>query len=110
MSAQKPAPIHPASLPVVESAFSRLIVAPVLFVSFLVSLFLIDRQHYSGIFSHSSSNEERYYRSHQKKLAKREMDDAFQLRGKVIAAMVMAVGVVVAVLGWVIVWMGGWLR
>lgn len=82
-----------------EPLFTRLILGPVLFVSFLVSLFLIDRQSYSRIFTRSGS-EDGYYHSHQRKLAKREMDDAFQLRGKVIAAMCMAGALSLALFVW----------
>jgi len=77
----------------------RLIVAPVLFISFLVSLFFIDQKTYGGIFG-NSSNKDGYYHSHQRKLAKREMDDAFQLRQKVIAAMCVLAAVSVALVAW----------
>ncbi|KEF51981.1 uncharacterized protein A1O9_11971, partial [Exophiala aquamarina CBS 119918] len=86
-------------LPGSEPLLSRLIVAPVLFVSFLISLFLIDRQHYGSIFANSKS-EGGYYHSHQRKLAKREMNDAFQMRRKVIAIMAVLSAVAVAVVAW----------
>lgn len=78
---------------------TRLIVAPVLFVSFLISLFFIDRQVYGGIFGHSD-NKDGYYHSHQRKLAKREMDDAFQMRRKVIAAMCLLSAMSLAIVAW----------
>ncbi|KAJ9604969.1 hypothetical protein H2200_010358 [Cladophialophora chaetospira] len=90
-----------AAAPIAESAFSRLIVAPVLFVSFLVSLVLIDRQTYGTVFGRSGSKDG-YYHSHQKKLAKQEMDDAFQMRKKVIAAMVLLSAVVLALSAWTV--------
>jgi hypothetical protein len=83
-----------------ESLLSRLIIAPVLFISFLISLLLIDRQTSANIFSRSTTNKDGYYHSHQRKLAKREMDDAFQMRGKVIAVMVLCMGVGLGVLAW----------
>lgn len=82
-----------------ESLLVRMIVAPVLFVSFLISLFFIDRKTYGGIFG-SAGNKDRYYHSHQRKLAKQEMDEAFQLRQKVIAAMCVLAAVTVALVAW----------
>jgi hypothetical protein len=87
--------------PVAESLFSRLIVGPVLFVSFLVSLLLVDRKTYSSIFGAGHNNHE-YYHSHQRKLAKSEMDEAFQKRSHVIAGLCMLSGIVVAVLLWAV--------
>jgi hypothetical protein len=89
-----------AELPrIEESLFSRIIVAPVLFVSFIFSLFLIDRKTYGGIFG-QHADKDGYYHSHQRKLAKREMDDAFMMRNKVIAVMAVSSAVGLAVLGW----------
>ncbi|OCT46810.1 hypothetical protein CLCR_02168 [Cladophialophora carrionii] len=97
--------------PIPEPLLSRLIVAPVLFVSFLVSLVLIDRQTYGTVFGKSGSKDG-YYHSHQKKLAKREMDDAFQMRSKVIAVMVLVFAVALALFAWTVesiwkIWRGG---
>jgi len=85
--------------PAAESLFSRLIVAPVLFTSFLISLVLIDRQTYGSVFGRSGSKDG-YYHSHQRKLAKQEMDNAFQLRSKVIAVMVLLSAVTLALFAW----------
>lgn len=82
-----------------EPLFTRLIVAPVLFVSFLLSLFFIDRKTYGGIFG-GSGNKDGYYHSHQRKLAKQEVDDAFQMRRKVIAAMCLLGAVSLAIVAW----------
>ncbi|OAP62192.1 hypothetical protein AYL99_04395 [Fonsecaea erecta] len=101
MSARKSSPLHSDAPPVPESLLSRVIVAPVLFISFLISLFLIDRQTYGGIFARSGS-QDGYYHSHQRKLAKREMDDAFQMRSKVIAAMVLLSAISLALLAWIL--------
>jgi hypothetical protein len=80
-----------------ESLLSRLIVVPVLCVSFLISLFFIDRRTSSGIFG-QSNNQNAYYHSHQRKLAKQEIDDAFQVRRKVILAMCL-----LSAMSWVVV-------
>lgn len=81
-----------------ESLFSRLIVVPVLCVSFLISLFFIDRQTSGGIFGQSNKNA--YYHSHQRKLAKQEINEAFQVRGKVIFAMCLLSAISLAVVAW----------
>lgn len=98
-----------------EPLFTRLIVAPVLFVSFLISLFLIDRKTYGTVFSHhpdpnshshshsstiSHDGDDEYYHSHKRKLARQEMEDAFALRSKVIAGFAILGGVSVAIVGW----------
>jgi len=97
--------------PISESAFSRFIVAPVLFVSFLVSLVLIDRQTAGSVFA-KSGTKDGYYHSHQRKLAKREMDDAFHMRRKVIAGMALLSAVSLAILAWAIesIWKVWWGR
>ncbi|KPI45385.1 uncharacterized protein AB675_568 [Cyphellophora attinorum] len=82
-----------------ESLISRLIIGPVLFISFLVSLFLVDKKIYTSIFG-SDSKQGGYYHSHQRKLAKSEMDQAFQQKNRVIAGLCMASGVAVAVVLW----------
>ncbi|KAL2403195.1 hypothetical protein ABEF95_008500 [Exophiala dermatitidis] len=87
------------SNPVPEPLLTRLVVAPVLFVSFLISLFLIDRQTYASIFGRSPSKDG-YYHSHQRKLAKREMDEAFQMRRKVIVALCALSAVSLAIVAW----------
>lgn len=90
---------NPEGAAITESLFSKLIVGPVLFVSFLVSLLLVDRKTYSSIFggSHDSHG---YYHSHQRKLAKSEMDQAFEQRSKVVAGMCMLSGIAVAIVMW----------
>jgi len=98
MPSSKSSTVH-EPLPVPEPLLSRLIVAPVLFVSFLISLFLIDRKHYGNIFA-SSKSQDGYYHSHQRKLAKRQMDDAFQMRQKVIIMMAVLSAVAIAVVAW----------
>lgn len=98
MPSSKSTAVH-EPLPVSEPLLSRLIVAPVLFVSFLISLFLIDRKHHESIFANSKS-QDGYYHSHQRKLAKREMDDAFQMRRKVIILMAILSAVAIAVVTW----------
>jgi len=85
--------------PVVESLFSRVIIAPVLFISFLVSLVVIDRQTSGTVFG-KSGGKDGYYHSHQRKLAKREMDSAYQMRSKVIAGMALLSAVMLAVCAW----------
>ncbi|EXJ65114.1 hypothetical protein A1O7_01454 [Cladophialophora yegresii CBS 114405] len=111
MSTKKGPPSIAEGSPIPEPLLSRLIVAPVLFVSFLISLVLIDRQTYGTVFGKSGSKDG-YYHSHQKKLARREMDDAFQMRSKVIAVMVLVVAVTLALFAWTVesiwqVWRGG---
>jgi hypothetical protein len=105
-----------STLPISESLVSRIIVAPVLFISFLVSLFLIDKQTSGTVFSHNSDehssspdasespqpskDSKEYYHSNQRKLARQEVEDAFQMRSKVIAGFVMLSGALVAIVGW----------
>ncbi|KAL6250541.1 hypothetical protein RBB50_002843 [Rhinocladiella similis] len=86
-----------------ESFYTRFIVAPVLFVSFLISLFFIDRQTAGGIFGQSNSKNA-YYHSHQRKLAKKEMDEAFQMRRKVILALCALSAALLAFVAWGIEW------
>ena len=90
------------SAPAKESLLSRVVVAPVLFVSFLVSLFLIDSETHRGIFR-GHKDKDGYYHSNQKKLAKEEMDEAFKMRNKVIAGLFLFAGVGLALTGWVLV-------
>ena len=111
-----------AAGPVTESFLSRTIFAPILFVSFLISLVLVDRTTSAEVFrhgdhqhehdnarrpssspSHNATHEkekEDYYHSHQRKLMKREAEDAFALRQKVIAAMIVCLALGMAVLAW----------
>ena len=102
--------INPIAGAAAESAFSRLIAAPILFVSFLVSLALIDKQTSNKVFGKDPKSKDGYYHSNQKKLGKREMDDAFQMRNKVILLFCLASGVALAVAGfgasrlWQLVW------
>ncbi|EXJ96245.1 hypothetical protein A1O1_01371 [Capronia coronata CBS 617.96] len=97
MPSNKPAASE--SIPIPEPLITRLIIAPVLFVSFLISLFFIDRQTYGNIFG-QSGRKDGYYHSNQRKLAKREMDDAFQLRRKVIAALCILGAMSLALVAW----------
>jgi len=99
MSTKKSGSTTPETSPITESLLSRLIVAPVLFISFLVSLVLIDRQTSGSVFGKSGSKDG-YYHSHQRKLAKRDMDGAFQMRSKVIALMVVLSAVALALFAW----------
>jgi hypothetical protein len=99
MSTRRGSAGGPDSSPAGEPLLSRLIVAPILFISFLISLVLIDRQTYGSVFGKAGSKDG-YYHSHQRKLAKREMDNAFQMRGKVIAVMVMLSAVAMALCAW----------
>jgi len=97
--------------PIAESLLGRLVIAPVLFISFLISLVLIDRQTYGTVFGKSASKDG-FYHSHQKKLAKREMDSAFQMRSKVIAGMVLLSAAALALFAWTVesiwnAWRGG---
>jgi hypothetical protein len=98
-------PASSAPSPEAESVISRTLVGPVLFVSFIVSLFFVDKQTSAEIFESNSRTDakhehEQYYHSHQRKLARREFDDAFALRTRVIAAMCIAGGIGLAGLGW----------
>ena len=86
----KPAPSAPG--PEAGSVISRTFLVPILFVSFLVSLFFVDKKTSAGVFASndrtdSQHKHEHYYHSHQRQLAKKELDDAFVLRKRVIAAM-----------------------
>jgi hypothetical protein len=101
----KPAPS--TSSPEVESIISRTLLGPILFVSFIVSLFFVDKQTSAGIFESSTRKDskhghEQHYHSHQRKLAKREFDDAFALRKRVIAAMGIAGAIGLAGLAWLL--------
>jgi hypothetical protein len=99
MASRKGTSAHIDAGPAAEPLWNRLIIAPVLFISFLVSLVLIDRQTYGSVFGKAGSKDG-YYHSHQRKLAKREMDNAFQIRSKVIAGMVMLSAVTLALFIW----------
>ncbi|RMD44240.1 hypothetical protein DV735_g868, partial [Chaetothyriales sp. CBS 134920] len=79
-----------------ESAFSRFVVAPVVFVTFLFSLALIDRRAAERIFGKEQhSKQHGYYHSHQKKLGKQEMADAFQIQRRVIVLFCLLSGLTV---------------
>jgi hypothetical protein len=98
-------PASSASSPDAESIISRALVGPILFVSFIVSLFFVDKQTSASIFESNTRADakhqhEQYYHSHQRKLAKKEFDDAFALRKRVIAAMCIVGGIALAGLGW----------
>ena len=102
--------VAPAAAAAVESLFSRLIAGPVFFISFLVSLALVDRETSGKIFGKDARSKDGYYHSHQKKLGRQEMDDAFQIRSKVIMMFCLASGIALAVAGfgatrlWQLVW------
>lgn len=72
---------------------------PLLFISFLISLFLIDRQTYSKILSGHSALDD-YYHSHKRKLGKHEVEEAFHLRNRVLGVILVSGGFGLAVLGW----------
>ena len=98
-------PMSSSSSAEAESIVSRTLFGPVLFVSFLVSLFFVDEQTSAGIFESSARTDpnnkhQHYYHSNQRKLAKKEFDDAFVLRKRVIAAMCVAGGIGLAGLAW----------
>ena len=74
-------------------------------------MLLIDRQTYVSVFGKSGSTDG-YYHSHQRKIAKQDMDDAFHMRNKIIAGMVMFSAVSLALFAWCMeatwkAWMGG---
>jgi hypothetical protein len=100
-------PASSTSSPEVESIVSRTILVPVLFVSFIFSLFFVDKQTSAGIFESNAQKDskhghEHYYHSHQRKLARKEFDDAFALRKRVIAAMCVGGVIGLAGLGWLL--------
>jgi hypothetical protein len=87
--------------------------APVLFLSFIFSLLIIDRRRSASILSSprgstlgspgrgspAEKESHGYYHSHQRKLAKDQIAEAFAIRGKVIVGMCILVG-----LGFVGMW------
>lgn len=88
-----------------DSIISRTLLGPILFVSFIFSLFVVDRQTSAEIFASNTRTDtnhahEHYYHSHQRKLAKKEFDEAFRLRKRVIAAMCIGSGIALAGLVW----------
>lgn len=82
-----------------ESLLVRIFVTPLLFVSFIISLFLIDRDMYSKVFSGHGSYDQHYH-THQRKMAKREIEDAFHIRNRVLAAIFVISGLGLALAGW----------
>ncbi|KAF7504293.1 hypothetical protein GJ744_002482 [Endocarpon pusillum] len=86
-----------------ESLLSRTIIAPVLFLSFIFSLLIVDQRTSSSILSPrgfppgSPPSKEKYshsyYHSHQRKLAREQMDEAFAIRGKVIVGICVLAGI-----------------
>lgn len=117
-TASSPTTSEPA--PTSESLISRIVFAPLLFVSFLVSLIIVDREASSSVFGTSppgskdgkrtldAGKEKRYYHSHQKKLARREIGDAFNIRNKVLVSLCVGMGVTAACMAWFVtrVWEG----
>lgn len=85
--------------PAQESLFTRVFITPLLFVSFIVSLFLIDKDTYSKVFSGHGSYDQHYH-THQRKMARREIEDAFHLRNRVLAAIFIITGFGFALAGW----------
>lgn len=82
-----------------ESLFARIFITPLLFFSFLVSLLLIDKDTYSKVFSGHGSYDQHYH-THQRKMARREIEDAFHLRNRVLAAIFVITGFGFALAGW----------
>lgn len=82
-----------------EPLLSRLILTPVLFITFLVSLLFVDRKAYSQVVA-GHVPQDSYYHSHQRKLARREVEDAFHMRNRAMAALLIATGIGLALLGW----------
>lgn len=83
--------------PMTESAFSRFVVAPVLFASFLVSLFLVDHKTISSIFSEPHYIDTYSFR---RQSVRKEVDEAFHLRNRVLGAMLFVGGLSAALFGW----------
>lgn len=68
-------------------------------MSFLISLFLIDKQTYSKVLSGHSHLDD-YYHSNQRKMAKKEVEEAFHMRNRVLGVIFVAGGFGLALLGW----------
>jgi hypothetical protein len=81
------------------SLFARLILAPILFISFILSFFFIDKQTVSEIFG-GKPEKDAYYHSHQRKLAKTEMDAAWSRKNRVIAVLCIGSAVGLALVAW----------
>ncbi|MCJ1371745.1 hypothetical protein MMC20_002964 [Loxospora ochrophaea] len=106
--------------PTSDSLLTRLILTPLLFTSFLLSLFLIDKRthasyrhlHTSPPSSNSAEKEEWVLRAKHRKMMRMETSDAFALRKWVMGVLVLGLGagalgmVVVGVWGWG--YLGGW--
>lgn len=90
---------HTGASTATESIFTRVVITPLLFISFVVSLFLIDRDTYSHVLNGRASSD-KYYHSRQGKLAKQSLEDAFHLRNRVLAAICIFGGIGFAFLGW----------
>ena len=107
MAARRVSFSEPPPTAATESLFSRIIVGPVLFLSFLLSLFWIDRKTFSGVFGQHAQSKDTFYHSHQRKLAKHEMDEAFLMKNRVILGLVVlsSVGLV---LSWWVLSQGYW--
>jgi len=54
---------------------------------------------YSKVFSGHPEHDS-YYHTHQRKMARHEIDDAFHMRNRVLAAMFIFSGIGLAVVGW----------
>lgn len=98
-SLKEPTAATTAATKPAESIVARFIMTPILFVSFLVSLFLIDRRTYAKVLSGHTSHDS-YYHSHQRKMAKQEMEDAFHMRNRVLGVMFVLSGIGFAFVGW----------
>lgn len=113
-------PTPTETAPPSESLISRVVFAPLLFISFLISLVIVDHDASTSVLGTSSSpsgkngstssrsNEKKYYHSHQRKLARREVGDAFDMRNKVLVGLCIGMGIAIAGMAWFVnrVWEG----
>lgn len=110
------------NVPSEESAISRYIVGPFVFISFLVSLLMVEQRTHDAVFASPNSRRTRqmdprdgqvsqhqkaledFYHSHQRKLARKEFEEAFELRNRVLAGIVLVGGMGIAAISW------GWMK
>jgi hypothetical protein len=90
-----------------DSFLARTLFAPILFLSFLFSLLWIDRKTSAEIFTHDEpklksrkKSDPQHYHSHQRHLAKRELEDAFAYQGKVVILLCVGSAVALVVASW----------
>ena len=107
MSTKSPTPSSAEAA--AESYLVRTLFVPILFVSFLFSLLWVDRGTSTEVFSHDDpksnarkGSETKYYHSHQRKLAKKEFDDAFAYQGRVVAMLCIGGAFVLVGASWAI--------